>query len=411
MPKHIISPTHALLGLLVHGERHGYELKRIVDQEFAPYWRIDFAQLYRSLAKMTDANWVQVRVEPGEGAPDRKFYSLTKTGRVALENWLVESTNLHDEFFVKVRLANECGVSVKQLIESQRQQFEDERAKYADAHRVAKETGDTSRLVLANAALRETEASLAALDLVDAVLPSAVTGRRKTTRSKALIITGSDDPLLNQLAQLVHCSNNPIGSLGGLLALAQHQADIVGVHLLDTETGEYNVPFVKHLLPEDDIVLVNLAYRENGLIIARGNPKNIRNVRDLKRHDIRFINRARGTGTRLLLHSKLKAVHIDPHTIVAWERAVTTHDAVGAAIVAGTADVGPGLRATAAAWKLDFIPLGDERYDLVIPRAELELPRIEQLLAKLESKEFRRTAETLAGYDLSKSGRVVAHIK
>ena len=160
MPKQVISPIHALLGLLIHGERYGYELKRIVDQEFSPYWRIDFAQLYRSLAKMTAAGWVETRIERGVGAPDRKIYALTKPGRAALEAWLAEPAHDRNAFFVKVRLANECGVSVKHLVDSQRPQFEDERAKHADAHRMAKEAGDTSRLVMAHAALRETEASL-----------------------------------------------------------------------------------------------------------------------------------------------------------------------------------------------------------------------------------------------------------
>ena len=411
MPKQSIPPTLALLGLLVPGERYGYQLKRTVDQEFAPYWQIDFAQLYRSLARMTQAGWVDARMERGDAGPDRKVYALTPNGRSALEEWLAEPARDRAEFFVKARLATACGVSTQHLVESQRRAFEDEHARQMDAHRIAKETGDTSRLVLANAALRESEASLAALDLVDAITPATSSHRKRSHRSSTLVITGSDDPLLTRLAQLARTSTNPVGSLGGLLALAQHQADIAGVHLLDAETGEYNIPFIKHLMPEDDVVLINLAFRENGLIIAHDNPKRIRTVRDLTRRDVRFINRARGTGTRLLLHSKLRAAHIDLQKIVDWNHAVATHDAVGAAIASGAVDVGPGLRATAVAWNLDFIPLGDERYDLIIPRDELESPRVEQMLAKLHSKEFRHTAETLAGYDLTKSGKVIARIK
>lgn len=409
MPKQTLSPTHALLGLLRRGERYGYELKRSVDQEFAPYWRIDFAQLYRSLAKLSAAGWVQTRSEPGIGAPDRKVYALTEPGRRALKQWLAEPAKNRSEFFVKVRLANEGGASIKPLAESQRRALEDDHAKHTAAHQSAKDTGDTSRLILTHAALRETEAALAALDLVDAITPSRRAKSRAPTRS--IVITGSDDPLLNRLAQLARTVTHPVGSIGGLLALAQQQADIAGAHLLDAATGEYNIPFVKHLLPEDDVVLINLAFRENGLIIARGNPKNIRGVRDLARRDVRLINRARGTGTRLLLHAKLRAARIDPHTLGDWAHTVATHDAVGAAIAAGAADVGPGLRATAAAWQLDFIPLGDERYDLIIPRDELEAPRIAQLLDKMQSREFRRAAEALAGYDLAKSGRIVGRVK
>ncbi|MDE3089402.1 MAG: substrate-binding domain-containing protein, partial [Chloroflexota bacterium] len=202
-----------------------------------------------------------------------------------------------------------------------------------------------------------------------------------------------------------------VGSLGGLLALAQHQADVAGIHLRDAETGEYNTPFVKHLLPEDEIILVNLAYRENGLMLARGNPQNIRGVRDLTRRGIRFINRPRGTGTRLLLYSKLRAARINPHSLRDWERTVTTHDAVAAAILTGAADVGPGLRAVAVEGGLDFIPLGEERYDLAIPQVDFESPRLQPLLTALHSAEFRRAAASFQGYDLAHSGRVVARVK
>ena len=411
MPQQIISPTHALLGLLVQRERHGYELKRIVDQEFAPYWKIDFAQLYRSLAKMTSAGWVETRVERGEGAPDRKVYALTASGRAALEEWLTLPAKNRNEFFVKVRLANDCGASIKNLVESQRRAFQDEYTKHSDAHQTAKDSGDPSRLAFAHAALRESEASLAALDLVDAVAPFAC-GKKKSA-ARALIITGSDDPLLARLAQLARTTTHSVGSIGGLLALAQHQADLAGAHLLDAETGEYNLPFIKHLLPEEPVVLINLAFRENGLIIARGNPKNIRGVRDLARRKdpVRFINRGRGTGTRLLLFSKLRAAGIDPKSLNEWDHAVATHDAIAAAVSTGAADVGPGLRATAVAWNLDFIPLGDERYDLIIPRDELESARLEPILSALHSDRFRKAAEKLAGYDLARSGKIIARVK
>ena len=406
-----MSPTYALLGLLVRGEKHGYELKRTVDQEFAPSWRIDFAQLYRSLAKMTQAGWVEARVERGEGGPNRKVYSLTPRGREALEQWLTEPAKNRDEFFVKVRLATDCGASIKLLVASQRCVFEDEHAKQAEKHRAAQDAGDAGRLVIAHAALRGTEAALAALDLCEAIAPAQRGIVRASSRVHPLVITGSDDPLLARLAQFAHTSANVVGSLGGLLALSQHQADIAGAHLLDTETGEYNIPFVKHLLPEDDIVLVNLAFRENGLIIARGNPKNILGLRDLTRRGVRFINRARGTGTRLLLFAKLRAARIDPHALRDWERAAATHDAVAAAIATGAADAGPGLRATAVAWGLEFIPLGEERYDLVIPRTELESPRLKPLLSALHSAEFRQAGASLAGYDLSRAGQVIARVK
>jgi putative molybdopterin biosynthesis protein len=149
----------------------------------------------------------------------------------------------------------------------------------------------------------------------------------------------------------------------------------------------------------------------NGLILARGNPKGIRGVRDLTKPDIRLINRAQGTGTRLLLYSKLRKAKIDPRSLNGWERIAATHDAVGGAIAIGAADAGPGLRATAVAWGLDFIPLGEERYDLAIPHASYESSRMRLLLEGLHSEAFRKLAGTFAGYDLARMGRVVARVK
>jgi molybdate-binding protein/DNA-binding PadR family transcriptional regulator len=409
MPKQIIPPTLALPGLLFHGKRYGYELKRTIDQEFPPYWRIDFAQLYRALAAMTKAKWVSVALARGEGGPARKVYSITAEGRAAFREWVAQPARNRDEFFVKVRLANECKIAIPHVLETQREKFQAEQVKQSNAQRAAQEIGNAGQLVVAHAALRETEASLSALDLYEAITVAPRNSR--TSSAKPLVITGSDDPLLDQLARAVHTTTHPVGSLGGLIALSQHQADVAGAHLLDLGTGEYNISFVKHLLPEDDIVLVNLAIRENGLIVARGNPKNILGVRDLLRADVRLINRPRGTGTRLLLYAKLRAARIDPRTIENWNHVGATHDAVAAAIATGAADVGPGLRASAVAWNLDFIPLGDEQYDLVIPRDELESPRLEPILTALHSADFRKTAATLAGYDLARSGKIIARVK
>jgi putative molybdopterin biosynthesis protein len=309
---------------------------------------------------------------------------------------------------VKLKLATALDAPVARLLETQRAAFERERDQRLESQRAARDTGDAGRLFIADAALRETQAALATLDLSAALAPRA-RGIARESSARPLVIIGSDDPLLARLAQTIHATTRAVGSVGGLLALANREADIAGAHLLDVDTREYNVPFVRHLLPEDEMVLVNLAVRENGLLIARGNPKNLRGVRDLTRRDVRLINRQRGAGTRLLLFAKLRAARIDARALRDWDRVAQTHDAVAAAIATGAVDVGPGLRATAHAWNLDFIPLGEERFDLVIPRVEFESPRLRPILDALHSKSFRDHA--LAGYDLARTGRVVARVR
>ncbi len=406
-----MSTTYGLLGLLTSGEHYGYELKRLVDQEFTPFWRIDFAQLYRSLAKFTRAGWVKARREPGEGGPERKVYALTPRGRAAFEAWLAEPAGDRDEFLVKVRLAGMAGVPAASLLEAQEKVWEETRTGWVEARRAARESGDRGRLVMADAVLRDIETSRAAFQMCQATLPTALLSYRPASAPLPLLITGSDDPLLSRLAEHAHAFSQVVGSLGGLLALSRGETDVAGVHLLDVETGEYNVPFVKHLLPEDQLVLVNLAFRENGLLLAPGNPKRIRTLHDLARPNVRFINRARGTGTRLLLATRLRAAHLDPHSLKDWERTVGTHEAVAAAIRTGAADVGPGLRAVAVEWGLDFIPLGEERFDLVVKQEEFGSPRVQPLFEALHGKEFRREASALQGYDLARSGKVIARVK
>ena len=234
---------------------------------------------------------------------------------------------------------------------------------------------------------------------------------------KAIVVVGSHDLILDILANElrreyppVHLSSSNVGSLGGLLALRRGEAHIAGSHLLDEESGEYNVPYVKRLLGDKEIVVINLAYRAQGLMVAKGNPRGVSGLADLLRKEIGFVNRQRGAGTRVLLDCRLKEMGIDPVHIKGYDHVEITHLAVASAIAAGTADTGLGIMAAAKALSLDFIPLWKERYDLVIPWSYYEDPLLESVLAILRQPFFRSEVEKLGGYDASNMGEVVARL-
>ncbi len=200
------------------------------------------------------------------------------------------------------------------------------------------------------------------------------------------------------------------GSLGGLIALRRGEAHLAGSHLLDPETGEYNVSYVKQYLPGTPVVLVTLLRREQGLIVAQGNPKQIESLADLARPDVRFVNRQRGAGTRVLLDYRLGVLGIAPEQVRGYEREEYTHLAVAAAIQSGVADCGLGVRAAARALDLDFVPVEWERYDLVIPQAHYASELLRPLLELLHGDAFRQAVAELPGYDPSPMGTVAATV-
>lgn len=227
------------------------------------------------------------------------------------------------------------------------------------------------------------------------------------------VIIGSHDLTLDVLANYLRLlypraslSSAHVGSLAGLNALKRGEAHCAGTHLLDEETGEYNVSYIRRLLPDQPVVLVNLVYREQGLIVAKGNPKGIKGIEDLARPDVTFVNRQRGAGTRVLLDYYLKKLGIDPAQINGYEREEYTHMAVAAA-VAGGADAGLGIRAAAQALGLDFIPLAEERYDLCIPKKYWDTPYIQRLLTVMAHPDFQREVRALGGYDLRDCGKIM----
>ncbi|MDQ7032220.1 MAG: molybdopterin biosynthesis protein [Desulfonauticus sp.] len=231
---------------------------------------------------------------------------------------------------------------------------------------------------------------------------------------KAIIAIGSHDNLLDLLKDELMNGDNPlflfsshVGSLGGLQAIKKNYAHLAGTHLFDPQTEDYNFPFIQKVLPNEDVVLINLAIRKQGLIVARGNPKNIKNLKDLTRKDITFINRQQGAGTRILLDYYLKKLNIQPDQIKGYKQEEFTHMAVAVNVLTGTADCGLGILAAAKALNLDFIPLVDERYDLLIRREMLEDKRIKRILEIITSSPFKARAKDLGGYDLSLSGKIM----
>lgn len=230
--------------------------------------------------------------------------------------------------------------------------------------------------------------------------------------SGALVILGSHDLALEALAQemrQINSSSLPVftlavGSLEGLIGLRQGLAQIAACHLLDAESGEYNLPYVRHLFPDRKVTLVTLTHREQGLLLAPGNPRRIRQLEDLARPDVRMINRNRGSGTRLWLDQQLSRLSISTQALRGYEREVRTHTAVAEAIRTGKADVGLGAEAAARQSGLDFIPLFQERFDLVVPRERIHEPRLRVLFDLLSSLHFRSLVEDLGGYQTSHTG-------
>jgi len=233
----------------------------------------------------------------------------------------------------------------------------------------------------------------------------------------AIIAIGSHDLALDVLSHHLHqrypaitLSSTNVGSLGGLMALSRGEAHLAGSHLLDEETGEYNVPYVRRLLGDAHMVVVNLVFREQGLMVAKGNPKAIESLADLTRPDVSLINRQRGAGTRVLLDYNMKKMGLDTARIKGYNRVAFTHLAVAAAVFGGSADTGLGIVAAAKALDLDFVPLMKERYDLVIPRSHFDNPLLAPLLEMLGEPCFKSEVEGLGGYDVSQMGRVVAEV-
>jgi len=228
------------------------------------------------------------------------------------------------------------------------------------------------------------------------------------TNRPTVIFSGSHDlaieRLAGQLSPHVNMLTLPVGSLDGLVALRQGLCNLSGCHLLDKD-GEYNVPFVRHFFPDRSTSLFTLAHRQQGLLLAPGNPKGIRGVADLSQPAATFINRQRGSGTRLWLDARLHELAISGEQIRGYENVVSTHTECALAVQRGEADAALGLQAAAQQHGLDFIPLFFERYDLTVPQEQFEA--VVPLLDFLQSGDFRRDVASLSGYDTTHTGEQI----
>ncbi|TLN12198.1 molybdopterin biosynthesis protein, partial [bacterium] len=229
---------------------------------------------------------------------------------------------------------------------------------------------------------------------------------------QTIFAIGSHDMTLDLVAQFLaerqrRLVSANVGSQGGLVALRRGEAHLAGSHLLDPQTGEYNLPYLKQYLPDTPVRVVTWVGREQGLIVQRGNPKNIKSLQDLQREDVRYINRQRGAGTRLLLDYHLGLSGIETSSVRGYDQEEYTHLAVAAAVASGRADCGMAVTASAQALDLDFIPLYQERYDLIIPCEFLRDDLLTPLFDLMSDSRFHRAVAALPGYDLSQMGRIV----
>ena len=227
-----------------------------------------------------------------------------------------------------------------------------------------------------------------------------------------LVAIGSHDLILDVLADIMpnrfpgcFLSSTHVGSMGGLMALGRGEAHLAPTHLLDEDTGVYNVSYLQRLFPNEKMALIKGVNRIQGFIVKPGNPLNITSVSDLTR--CRYVNRQRGAGTRVLLDYLMKKQGIAPEEINGYEREAATHMAVAAAVNSDSADCGMGIMSAARALNLDFVEVGPEEYDFAIPVRFLDLPLTQHFLELLRSDEFHQRLAELGGYGWDRCGEIV----
>lgn len=229
-----------------------------------------------------------------------------------------------------------------------------------------------------------------------------------------LVVIGSHDPLLDELADMLHLENpnlymssSHVGSMGGIMAIRRGEAHAAGCHLLDTGDGSYNRSFIRKYFPKGGVKLISCVGRQQGLMVAKGNPLNIRKFSDIAKEGVRYVNRQKGSGTRILTDYLCKQENLDASAIYGYDREELTHTSVAAQIVSGSADAGMGIYSAAKLYCLDFIPICIEEYDLIIPDHAWDTPMVQELLTILKSDTFREKLLALGGYTVDNPGEVI----
>ncbi len=251
------------------------------------------------------------------------------------------------------------------------------------------------------------QASAGAYHISLAILPH-------TAKEKLILAAGSHDIALEALSSVLAENEHapdmfslPVGSLDGLIALRQGLCQFAGCHLFDPASDEFNVPYLRYLFPDRPVRVISLAHRQQGLITQAGNPKGIRGLADLASGEVRFVNRNRGAGTRLWLDNALRAQGVEAAAIRGYAHEVNTHTALAQGILNGDADAGVGLAAAASKFGLDFLPLFEERFDLVLLDEHYEIGLLHPVLDILQTSKFRQTVNGIPGYSAQNMGQEI----
>ncbi len=236
----------------------------------------------------------------------------------------------------------------------------------------------------------------------------------KQQLKSTLVVIGSHDPLLDELADLIHredrrlfLSSAHVGSMGGIMAVRRGEAHAAGIHLLDTATGEYNRAYIRKYFPHGGVYLIRCVGRQQGLMLQNGNPLGITSFADIARDGVRYVNRQKGSGTRVLMDYLCDKYGVDRDAIYGYEREELTHNSVAVQIAGDSADAGLGIYSTAKLYDLDFLPICVEEYDLLIPEKVWNTGMVKQLIRTLKSEEFKQRIEAMGGYTLESPGEII----